>query len=113
MEKSNYLKNYRPTLYFFRDRYGLKVSEIEFLFFVYDLKYFTYMYVNDNYRSSRSFVDRNIPKIKDKGFIYIYQEQYMRRVRKYCISQKGKMLVSRFYRILEGKELINKDYLWE
>ena len=69
------------------------------------------MYVNDNYSASRSFVDRNIPKIKDKGFIYIYQEQYMRRVRKYCISQKGKMLVSRFYRILEGKELINKDYL--
>tara|TARA_R100000900_G_scaffold106434_1_gene82593 strand:- start:487 stop:696 length:210 start_codon:yes stop_codon:yes gene_type:complete len=69
------------------------------------------MYINDNYRSSRNFVDRSIPKIKDKGYIYIYQEQYMRRVRKYCISQKGKMLVSRFYRILEGKELISKDYL--
>ncbi|HBY70327.1 MAG TPA: hypothetical protein DEG69_22760 [Flavobacteriaceae bacterium] len=87
------------------------MSDIEFLFFVYDLKYFTYMYINDNYRSSRNFVDRSIPKIKDKGYIYIYQEQYMRRVRKSCISQKGKMLVSRFYRILEGKELISKDYL--
>ena len=67
--KPNYLKNYRIVLYYFRDCYDLKISQIEFLFFVYDLKYFTYCYVSDNYRSSRTFVDHTLPDLFKKGYI--------------------------------------------
>ena len=104
MDKPNYLKNYSPILFYFRDAYNLKVSDIEFLFFVYDLKYFTYSYVEKNYRSSRTFVDKNIPVIYSKGYLSIYQEKAKYRARKYAISQKGKLLVSRFYRLLENKD---------
>ena len=104
MQENNYLKYYRDTLYFFRDNYNLKISDIEFLFFVYDLKYFTYSYVEKNYRSSRTFVDKNIPVIYSKGYLSIYQEKAKYRARKYAISQKGKLLVSRFYRLLENKD---------
>lgn len=106
MDKPNYLKYYRPTLYYFRDNYNLKVSDIEFLFFVYDLKYFTYVYVTENYRSSREFVDRNVPSLYRKGYLAIYQQSGMNRIRKYMISQRGKLLVSKFYRILNNKEIV-------
>ena len=109
--KPNYLKNYRIVLYYFRDCYNLKISQIEFLFFVYDLKYFTYCYVSDNYRSSRTFVDHTLPDLFKKGYIAVYQERAHNRARKYKISQTGKLLVSRFYRILEDKYFDNNKII--
>ena len=104
MDKPNYLKYYRPTLYYFRDNYNLKVSDIEFLFFVYNLKYFTGGYIANNYPCSRTFLVYNMPNLKNKGYIAIYQERAQQRARKYMISQRGKLLVTRFYKILEKKE---------
>ena len=104
MQENNYLKYYRDTLYFFGDNYNLKVSDIEFLFFVYDLKYFTGGYIANNYPCSRTFLVYNMPNLKNKGYIAIYQERAQKRARKYMISQRGKLLVTRFYKILEKKE---------
>ena len=39
-----------------------------------------------------------------KGYISIYLEKAHGRARKYMISQRGKLLVTRFYGILEQKE---------
>jgi len=41
-----------------------------------------------------------------KGYISIYLEKAHGRARKYMISQKGRLLVSRFYRVLNDKEII-------
>lgn len=56
-----------------------------------------------DYRSSNSFVTRNIPELLSKGYIAIYLERAHNRARKYMISQNGKLLVTRFYRILKEK----------
>ena len=56
-----------------------------------------------DYRSSNSFVTRNIPELLNKGYIAIYLERAHNRARKYMISQNGKLLVTRFYRILKEK----------
>ena len=105
-DKPNYLKHYRGTLYIFRDRYNLKASDIEFLFFIYDLESWNRTYVKKNYKSSLTFITRNIPDLMGKGYISIYLEKAHGRARKYMISQRGRLLVSRFYRVLNGKEII-------
>jgi hypothetical protein len=105
-DKPNYLKHYRGTLYTFRDRYNLKASDIEFLFFIYDLESWNRTYVKKNYKSSLTFITRNIPDLMGKGYISIYLEKAHGRARKYMISQRGRLLVSRFYRVLNGQEII-------
>tara|TARA_Y100001963_G_scaffold61978_1_gene86498 strand:+ start:179 stop:502 length:324 start_codon:yes stop_codon:yes gene_type:complete len=104
MQDNNYLKYYRDTLFYFRDNYGLKVSDIEFLFFVYDLRHFTGTFVKKNYKCSMTFLTRNMPNLMRKGYLAIYQERSRDRVRKYMISHRAKLLVTRFYKILEQKE---------
>ena len=66
MKENNYLKYYRDTLFYFRDNYSLKISDIEFLFFVYDLKYFTGTYIKNNYKCSMTFLTRNMPDLLKK-----------------------------------------------
>jgi hypothetical protein len=45
-----------------------------------------------------------MPDLMQKGYLAIYQERARYRARKYMISQRGKLLVTRFYGILEQKE---------
>lgn len=45
-----------------------------------------------------------MPNLKNKGYIAIYQERAQQRARKYMISHRGKLLITRFYNILEKKE---------
>ena len=104
MKVKNYLKYYRDTLFYFRDNYNLKVSDIEFLFFVYDLKYFTNTDVKKGYKCSLTFLTRNMPKLLEKGYLAIYEERARHRARKYMISHKGKIMITRFYNILEQVE---------
>ena len=51
-----------------------------------------------------TFLTRNMPNLMRKGYLAIYQERSRDRVRKYMISHRAKLLVTRFYKILEQKE---------
>jgi hypothetical protein len=106
MPNPGYLKNYRPVLYYFRDAYGLSVNEIEFLFHVYDMKYFNYSYIIGNFRASDRFASKKVPRLNKLGYLFVYLDKTHNRERRFAISQKGKLLVSRFYRVLEGKEIV-------
>ncbi len=101
MDRENYLKHYRNVLFDFRDKYNLKVSDIEFLFFIYDSNYFTGLTIAKDYRCSNSFITRNLPELLNKGYVTIYLEKAHNRARRYMISQKGKILVTKFYRLLK------------
>ena len=105
-DKPNYLKHYRGTLYIFRDRYNLKASDIEFLFFIYDLESWNRTYVKKNYKSSLTFITRNIPDLMGKGYISIYLERSHNRARRYVISQRGKIIVTKFCTALQEEVLI-------
>ena len=52
-----------------------------------------------------TFLTRNMPDLLKKGYLAIYQERSRDRVRKYMISHRGKLLVTRFYKILEQEEV--------
>ena len=101
MDRDNYLKYYRNVLFDFRDKYDLKVSDIEFLFFVYDMRYFTGLTIAKDYRCSNSFITRNLPTLMNKGYVTIYLEKAHNRARRYMISQRGKILVTKFYKKLK------------
>ena len=101
MDKDNYLKHYRNVLFDFRDKYNLKISDIEFLFFVYDMRYFTGLTIAKDYRCSNSFITRNLPVLLSKGYVAIYLEKAHNRARRYMISQRGKILVTKFYKSLK------------
>ena len=101
MDRDNYLKYYRNVLFDFRDKYDLKVSDIEFLFFVYDRDYFTGYTIAKEYRCSNSFITRNLPKLMNKVYVTIYLEKAHNRARRYMISQRGKILVTKFYKKLK------------
>ena len=101
MDRDNYLKHYRNVLFGFRDKYNLKVSDIEFLFFIYDMRYFTGLTIAKDYRCSNSFITRNLPTLLNKGYVAIYLEKAHNRARRYMISQRGKILVTKFYKTLK------------
>ena len=101
MDRDNYLKHYRNVLFDFRDKYNLKISDIEFLFFVYDIRYFTGLTIAKDYRCSNSFITRNLPVLLSKGYVAIYLEKAHNRARRYMISQRGKILVTKFYKSLK------------
>ena len=101
MDRDNYLKHYRNVLFDFRDKYNLKISDIEFLFFVYDMRYFTGLTIAKDYRCSNSFITRNLPVLLSKGYVAIYLEKAHNRDRIYMISQRGKILVTKFYKSLK------------
>ena len=101
MDRDNYLKHYRNVLFDFRDKYNLKISDIEFLFFVYDMRYFTGLTIAKDYRCSNSFITRNLPVLLSKGYVAIYLEKAHNRARRYMISQRGKILVTKFYKSLK------------
>jgi DNA-binding MarR family transcriptional regulator len=101
LDRDNYLKHYRNVLFDFRDKYNLKISDIEFLFFVYDMRYFTGLTIAKDYRCSNSFITRNLPVLLSKGYVAIYLEKAHNRARRYMISQRGKILVTKFYKSLK------------
>ena len=103
-DKPNYLKNYRPVLFYFCDSYDLTRQDIELLFFVYNLRTFTLNYLEKNYRVSNSYLYNKFRRLISKKFIYKVKNHSPNNPDIYCISQQGKLLVTRFYRILHGDE---------
>jgi DNA-binding PadR family transcriptional regulator len=45
-----------------------------------------------------------MPDLLKKGYLAVYQERARHRARKYMISHKGKIMITRFYNILEQRE---------
>jgi len=107
------LKNYRKTLFSFRDHYKLKVSDLEFLFFIYDLRYFTGATIKKDYQCSLTFITRNLPDLVKNGYISIYLERSHNRARRYAISQRGKIIVTKFCTALQEEVLIKNLLKWD
>lgn len=112
MDKDNYLKYYRNVLFDFRDKYNIKVSDIEFLLYIYDMRYFTGLNISKDYRCSNSFITRNLPNLMNKGYITIYLEKAHNRARRYIISQRGKIIITKFYKTLKESIYVFEKEKW-
>ena len=105
MDKT-YLKLYRPTMFYFMQNYGLKQQDIEVLMFSYDLLWFTKGYLKEHFHLGNKYLVHKFPDLIKKNYINIYQRRAHNRAEKYTISQRGKLLVSRYYRVLEREEYL-------
>tara|TARA_R110001583_G_scaffold23353_4_gene86373 strand:+ start:1955 stop:2404 length:450 start_codon:yes stop_codon:yes gene_type:complete len=124
--KNNYLKNISLVYKDFALSYNISKTDIEMLLFIYDLEFFTLEYLAESMHKSPKQIkkyDKGVYPLIRAGYIYkhfdrltpsqnledhIFREEtkFNYRVR-YALSQKGRLLVQRLYRKLQGDEPIN------
>jgi len=122
----NFLKNISLVYRDLRQNNQLTKTDLDILFFIYDLEFFTIDYICKKLKRSIAQMkkaDKGIYPLVKKGYIYkhfdkltpsqtiedhIFRDEtkFNYRVR-YALSQKGRLLVQRIYRKLEGTEPIN------
>ena len=122
--KSNHLKYLNLAIRDMSRNYYLKESEIRFMVFVYDLEFFTIDHVADTYFYQRhNMYQRLINPLMNKGYIYkhfdrlspsqtredhLFMDELKMNYRvRYALSQTGRLMVSKFYRKMDGEEQIN------
>tara|TARA_R100001510_G_scaffold29754_1_gene26382 strand:- start:700 stop:1125 length:426 start_codon:yes stop_codon:yes gene_type:complete len=117
--KRNYLKNFKKVKRLTVESSGLRFSHIEFLIWGYDLQFFTIDYASTALDMNKTNLSNRViyPLVK-KGYIYKHfdkltpsdtyedhlfrdETKYNYRVR-YAITQKARLLVQRFYSMLEN-----------
>jgi hypothetical protein len=109
-----------------RQNHDLTKTDLDLLFFVYDLEFFTIEYVSKELKRSSVQMrkaDKGVYYLAKRGYIYKHfdkltpsqtmedhlfrdETKYNYRVR-YALSQKGRLLVQQIYRKLEGTDPIN------
>jgi hypothetical protein len=114
----NYLKNLNSVRRDFCDQNDITKSHLEFLLWCYDLEFFTIQYASSEYGMNKNnMANRMIYPLSQDEYIYkhferltpsktlddhLFREEtkYNYRVR-YALTQRGRLLVQRFYRSLE------------
>ena len=117
--KRNYLKDLRSTLISTQENNDLFQKEIMFMFWAYDLEFWTLDYAAKDYDMSRKkLAERIVYPLVKVGYIYkhfdkltpsdtyedhLFREEtkYNYRVR-YALTQKARLLVQRVYRQLDN-----------
>ena len=117
--KRNYLKDLRSTLISTQENNDLFQKEIMFMFWAYDLEFWTLDYAAKDFDMSRKkLAERIVYPLVKVGYIYkhfdkltpsdtyedhLFREEtkYNYRVR-YALTQKARLLIQRVYRELEG-----------
>jgi hypothetical protein len=115
---NNGLKNLHRVRGEFCESNEISFSHLEFLLWTYDLEFFTISYASEEYgMNSVNLANRTIYPLMRRGFLYkhfdkltpsaeledhLFREEtkYNYRVR-YALTQKGRLLVQRFYHILD------------
>jgi hypothetical protein len=115
---NNGLKNLHRVRSEFCESNEVSFSHLEFLLWTYDLEFFTISYASEEYgMNSVNLANRTIYPLMKKGLLYkhfdkltpsaeledhLFREEtkYNYRVR-YALTQKGRLLVQRFYHSLD------------
>ena len=117
---NNYIKHYKREMREAVNTYDLSARQILFLIHAYDLEFWTLDYISKSLEERRNQIGiKVLYPLQNKGYVYkhfdkltpsdsledhIFRDEtkYNYRVR-YAITQKARLLVSRFYNMLEGK----------
>lgn len=120
-------KFYYKAIRWAREQSGLQARQIEFMLFIHDLEFFTIEWVASQLSVSYPQVrDKIIRTLMRDEYIYKYfdrlsvglddesmwfreEHRWNFRVR-YALTQKGKLFLSRLYKIMSGEEKITLEY---
>lgn len=117
----NYLKKWPLVMRDVKKNYDLQQVEVEFLLFAYDYEFFTVSHVATALKRSKAkLYERTVLPLKQRGWLEtVYHgrgvDQYVNQLfhesskheHRIGLTQKGRMMVQRIYRKLEGGEPIN------
>ena len=117
-----YLKYLRLATRDITGNYDVKESELNFLVFIYDYEFWTLDHISEAYFYNKlKLAQRLVYPLQKKEYIYKYynrlapttyeeaifkESRFEYRVR-YALTQKGRLLVQKYYRKLEGDEQIS------
>ena len=105
----NYLKYLSDTMYSFQRKYDLTENQLKFLLFINDEKQsFTKRFIRENMYVSKNFMDRLLPALVKRDFIFIFEKKFRgtKAPNKYRVTSKTNRLIEKFYNVLEGQETI-------
>jgi len=115
----NHLKRLRESLLWCQDKHDIFQKEVYFMLWAYDLEFWTLDYASEDYGMHKDkMADRIVYPLVKLGYLYkhfdkmtpsntredhLFREEtkYNYRVR-YALSQKGRLMVQRFYKKLEA-----------
>lgn len=116
--KHNHMKRLRQTTLWMKDQHGIGQKEIHFMLWAYDLEFWTLDFAAKDYEMLKSRMgDRIVYPLLREGYLYKHfdkmspsqtredhlfrdETKYNYRVR-YALSQKGRLMVQRFYNEME------------
>jgi hypothetical protein len=120
-------KFYYKAIRWAREQSGLQARQIEFMFFVHDLEFFTIEWVaaqlSVSYPQARDkligplmkdeyiykYFDRFAVALDDESMWFREEHRWNFRVR-YALTQKGRLFLSRLYKIMSGEEKMTLEY---
>lgn len=105
----NVLKYYRVVMYWVKANYDLNQSDIDMLFFIYDIPLFTSSDF-DEFAKMVSWDRNRFKRLKKDGWIVKYRAEGINKFALYRISPSGKRLISTCYRKLKGEEKFSESY---
>lgn len=119
---NGYLKYLRLAIRDMVGNYDVTERELNFMMFIYDYEFFTMDHISEAYFYNRiKLAQRLMYPLQRKEYLYKYydrlapnsyeeamfaQSKWKYKVR-YALTQKGRLLVQKFYRKLDGSEQIN------
>jgi len=111
-QERGYLRLYRKALTATCAKHNITRTQLELMIFAYGIDYFTWEYVYKDFYASENIMTKRVPDLIKKGMLYIYANRIPRYKlpRKLALSQKGKLIVARLYRMIEGDEHIPDIY---
>ena len=122
---SSYAKYHRLVIRDLVESAGLREREINFLIFIYDYEFFTLDHISEAYFYHKlKLAQRLVYPLANKEYLYkyfdklapstyeeaVFHESKMNYRVRYALSQKGRLLVQRYYRKLEGNEQISVPF---
>lgn len=118
----SYLKYQRLVMRDMVANYEATERELNFMLFIYDYEFFTMDHISESYFYNRiKLAQRLMYPLQRKDIIYKYynrlapathldamfnESKWKYKVR-YALTQKGRLMVQKYYRKLEGEEQIN------
>jgi hypothetical protein len=116
--KNNYLKRLRVVTRDFCETNDIFEKELMFMLWAYDLEFWTLRYAAKDYDySEKKLAERIVYQLVSQGYVYkhfnkltpssTYEDHLFREETKYnfriryALSQKGRLLVQRFYKVID------------
>ena len=106
--KDNWLKYFRVIRYYIGKKYNITLPDLEMMLFLYSEGLFTRSDFSE-FEQIMSWDRKRFERLREKNMIRMWRKAKGSEPALYEISQKGRQMVTHFYKKLAGEELISES----